>query len=228
MEYQQQELSMNDSATSGSTIPRIGEPAPAFTARSTKGLVRLEDYKGKWLVLFSHPADFTPVCTTELVEFARRAPELEKLGVALLGVSIDSVYSHIAWLRSMTEHFDVEVPFPVIADMGMDVARKYGMVHPGASETATVRAVFVIGPEQKIRALVYYPLTTGRAVSEIVRLVQALQLNETHSLATPEGWQPGGPCIVPPPTTDAEAKERVSANGYQVTDWYLSHTECPA
>jgi len=217
---------MNDQQQT-SIMPRIGEPAPSFTARSTQGTIRLEDFKGKWLVLFSHPADFTPVCTTEFVEFARRAPELEKTGVHLLGVSIDSVYSHIAWLRSIEALFDVKVPFPVIADIGMDVARKYGMVHPGASETATVRAVFVIGPEQTIRALVYYPLTTGRAVSEIVRLVQALQLNEKHSLATPEGWQPGQPCIVPPPATDVEAEQRLRETRYKVADWYLSRTDCP-
>ena len=127
----------------------------------------------------------------------------------------------------MESHFGVKVPFPVIADIGMDVARKYGMVHPGASETATVRAVFVIGPEQKVRALVYYPLTTGRAVNEIVRLVQALQLNEKHALATPEGWQPGDACIVPPPVTDEEAERRMAETRYDVTDWYLSRTVSP-
>jgi len=207
-------------------MPRIGEPAPHFTSPSTHGDVSLRDYKKKWVVLFSHPADFTPVCTTEFVAFARLTPEFEAINTQLIGLSIDSVYSHIAWTRAMEQHFDVKVSFPVLADLSMTVASKYGMIHPGASSTAPVRAVFVIDPDQKIRAMIYYPLTTGRVVGEVLRLVKALQLNTKHGLATPEGWNPGEKCIVPPPTTAAEAEKRVHSK-YDVTEWWFSKTDCP-
>jgi len=208
------------------SLPRINEPAPQFTAPTTHGKVSLSDYAGKWVVLFSHPADFTPVCTTEFIGFAKAAPQLAALNTQLIGLSIDSVYSHIAWARSIQQNFGVEVTFPIIADLSMDVATKYGMIHPGASQTAAVRAVFVIDPEQNIRAMIYYPLTTGRVIGEIVRLVQALQLNGAHGLATPEGWQPGDQCIVPPPGTQAAAAARMGED-YEVTDWYFSKTDCP-
>jgi peroxiredoxin (alkyl hydroperoxide reductase subunit C) len=209
-----------------STLPRINEPAPQFRAPSTHGEIKLSDYRGKWVILFSHPADFTPVCTTEFIGFARAAAELEAMNTKLVGLSIDSVYSHIAWVRSIEQNFGVKVTFPIIADLSMEVANKYGMVHPGASQTAAVRAVFVIDPEQNIRAMVYYPLTTGRVVSEIVRLVQALQVNVAHRLATPEGWHPGDACIVPPPATQSDAEARMESD-YEVTDWYFSKTACP-
>lgn len=212
--------------TTVSTIPRINEPAPQFTAPSTHGEISLKDFKGKWVVLFSHPADFTPVCTTEFVGFARAADEFAALDTQLIGVSIDSVYSHIAWVRQIEQHFGVKITFPVIADLNMAVASKYGMIHPGASATATVRAVFVIDPAQNIRAMIYYPLTTGRVVPEIVRLVKALQVNTKHGLATPEGWQPGEQCIVPPPVTQADAEKRMKSE-YEVTDWWFSKTSCP-
>lgn len=208
------------------SIPRLNEAAPQFTAPSTHGEIKLSDYKGKWVVLFSHPADFTPVCTTEFVGFARNAERFKALDTQLIGLSIDSVYAHIAWIRSIEQHFGVKVTFPVIADLSMDVASKYGMVHPGASTTAAVRAVFVIDPKQNLRAMIYYPLTTGRTIDEVVRLVEALQLNEKHGLATPEGWKPGDKCIVPPPTTAADAEKRVKSE-YEVTDWYFSKTTCP-
>lgn len=208
------------------TLPLLNDPAPQFSAPSTHGTTSLADFKGKWVVLFSHPADFTPVCTTEFVGFARKAEDFAKMNTQLVGLSIDSVYSHIAWMRNIEQHFGVKVTFPVIADLSMDVATKYGMVHPGASSTATVRCVFVIDPDQNLRAMMYYPLTTGRVVGEIERLVQALQLNTEKGLATPEGWQPGDKCIVPPPTTMGAAKERVESN-YEVTDWYFSKTDCP-
>ncbi|MEZ4454846.1 MAG: peroxiredoxin [Nannocystaceae bacterium] len=212
--------------TTISTIPRINEPAPQFTAPSSHGEISLKDYKGKWVVLFSHPADFTPVCTTELVGFARAAEDFAAINTQLLGLSIDSVYSHIAWVRAMEQHFGVRIPFPMIADLSMAVASKYGMIHPGASATATVRAVFVIDPAQNIRAMIYYPLTTGRVVEEILRLVRALQVNTQHGLATPEGWQPGDKCIVPPPATQADAEKRMKSD-YEVTDWWFSKTTCP-
>ncbi len=208
-------------------LPRLNEPAPHFTAPSTHGEISLSDYAGKWVVLFSHPADFTPVCTTEFVEFARQTDDFAAMDTQLIGLSIDSVYAHIAWMRNIEQHFGVKVKFPVIADLSMDVAHKYGMLHPGASSTATVRCVFVIDPHQNMRAMMYYPLTTGRVIGEVKRLVQALQLNTQHGLATPEGWTPGDKCIVPPPGTMDAARERVESD-FEVTDWYFSKTDSPA
>lgn len=218
---------MSDPASPAFGIPRIGDPAPHFTCPSTEGETSLADYKGKWVVLFSHPADFTPVCTTEFLAFARMSKDFAALNTQLIGLSIDSVYSHIAWARFMEQNFDVKIDFPILADLSQQVARKYGMLHANESSTATVRAVFVIDPNQVIRAMIYYPLTTGRTISEVYRLIQALQLNSKHALATPEGWQPGDKCIVPPPTTMAKAEERVKSP-YEVTDWFLSKTDCPS
>jgi peroxiredoxin (alkyl hydroperoxide reductase subunit C) len=217
---------MTETTTTAMTMPRINEPAPQFTAPSTHGEISLRDFKGKWVVLFSHPADFTPVCTTEFVAFAKLTDEFAAIDTQLIGLSIDSVYSHIAWTRTIEQHFGVAVKFPVIADLSMSVSTKYGMIHPGASSTAAVRAVFVIDPEQNIRAMIYYPLTTGRVIGEVLRLVKALQLNSKHGLATPESWQPGDKCIVPPPTTAADADKRVKSQ-YEVTDWWFSKTDCP-
>ena len=202
-------------------LPRLNEPAPDFQATSTQGPIKLSDYKGKWVVLFSHPADFTPVCTTELTEFARRQEEFKKLSVQLIGLSVDSVYSHIAWIRNMEQHFGVKIGYPLIADLDTKVAELYGMIHPGASTTATVRCVFIIDDEGTLRAMIYYPLTNGRSVDEILRLVQGLQLNKTKGVATPEGWRPGQKVIVPPPVTAAGAEERVHDKNVEVTDWYF-------
>ena len=205
------------------SLPRLNEPAPDFAnAPSTQGPISLKDFRGKWVVLFSHPADFTPVCTTELSEFARRAPEFEKLGVQLMGLSIDSVYSHIAWIRSMEQHFGVKVKYPMIADLDMKVAQKYGMIHPGASSTATVRCVFVIDDEGILKAMIYYPLTNGRSVDEVFRIVQSLQTSKKQGVATPEGWKPGDKVIVPAPQTVADAEKRVGDKTLDVTDWYFS------
>ena len=201
-------------------FPRLGEPAPDFEAVTTQGVIRLEDYKGSWLVLFSHPADFTPVCTTEFIAFAEIYPELQKRGVELLGLSVDSVSSHIAWLRNIEEKMGVKIPFPVIADLNRDVARRYGMIHEGQSKTETVRCVFVIDPQQIIRAIIYYPLTTGRNMAEILRLIDALQTTDQHGVATPANWKPGDKVIVPPPNTTEMAEERLKA-GYECRDWYL-------
>jgi len=201
-------------------FPRLGEPAPAFEAVTTQGVIRLEDYKGSWLVLFSHPADFTPVCTTEFIAFAEIYSELQKRGVELLGLSVDSVSSHIAWLRNIEEKMGVKIPFPVIADLNRDVARRYGMIHEGQSKTETVRCVFVIDPQQIIRAIIYYPLTTGRNMAEILRLIDALQTTDQHGVATPANWKPGDKVIVPPPNTTEMAEERLKA-GYECRDWYL-------
>ena len=202
--------------------PRLNEPAPPFEAVTTHGTIRLADFEGSWLILFSHPADFTPVCTTEFVAFAEAYPRLKELGVELLGLSIDSVYSHIAWVRNIEQTSGVHVPFPVIADLDRKVANAYGMVMPGESKTETVRSVFVIDPKGILRAIVYYPLTTGRNVEELIRLVTALQTSDEHAVATPANWQPGEKVIVPAPSTAEAAEERIaSANGYECVDWYL-------
>lgn len=202
-------------------LPRINEPAPAFKAKTTHGQRSLDDYKGKWLVLFSHPADFTPVCTTEFMGFAKAAGRFKALNCELLGLSIDSVHSHIAWMRSIEEKFGVEIPFPIIDDLSMNVARAFGMIHPGASDTSAVRATFLIDPEGVIRAMVYYPMSNGRSVDEFVRLLTALQTSDASKVATPENWQPGEPVIVPPPAT-AEAARTRKDEGYDYTDWYFS------
>ena len=214
-------MSQDAATATAPSLPRLNEPAPDFTANSTHGQISLGDFKGSWVVLFSHPADFTPVCTTELTEFARRAPEFEELNTKLVGLSIDSVFSHLAWTRNMEEKFDVKVPYPIIADLDMKVASAYGMVHPGASSTATVRAVFVIDDKQVVRAMVYYPMTNGRNIDEIYRLVKALQTSDKNGVATPCNWQPGEQVIVPPPQT-AEALEKRLTEGYDMTDWYFS------
>ncbi len=202
-------------------LPRLNEPAPAFDALTTDGRKTLADYKGKWLILFSHPADFTPVCTTEFMAFAKRADDFAALDTALLGLSIDSHYAHIAWIRSIKESFGVDIPFPIIADLDMKVAQAYGMVQPGASDTQAVRATFVIDPEGVLRAMVYYPMSNGRSVDEFLRLVTALQTSDAQKVATPENWQPGQDVIVPPPQTAADAEARLS-EGYETKDWYFS------
>lgn len=207
-------------------IPRINDPAPDFEAQSTHGVIRLSDFtkQGKWVLLFSHPADFTPVCTTELVDFARRYSEFEALGVQLIGVSVDSVYSHIAWTNNMKEKFGQEIPYPIVADLDTKVAQLYGMIHPGASTTATVRSVFVIDPKQIIRALVYYPMQAGRNIDELLRLVQALQTVDANGVSTPANWRPGDPVIVPAPVTTEAAKQRLAGGdgGLEVRDWYIA------
>lgn len=205
-------------------LPRLNEPAPEFEAVTTHGVIRLSDYRGRWLILFSHPADFTPVCTTEFIAFAEIYPELQKRGVDLLGLSIDSVYSHIAWIRNIREKTGVEIPFPIIADLNKEVATLYGMIMPGESKTETSRCVFVIDPNGILRAMIYYPLTTGRNMHEILRLIDALQTTDAHKVATPANWKPGDKVIVPAPTTLEMAEERVKA-GYECIDWYLCKKE---
>jgi peroxiredoxin 2/4 len=201
-------------------MPRLNEPAPDFEARTTHGVKKLSDYKGKWLVLFSHPADFTPVCTTEFMAFARAYPEFRKIGAELLGLSIDSYYAHVAWVRNIKEKFGMDIPFPIIEDLSMKVANAYGMIQPGASDTSAVRATFIIDDRGILRAMVYYPMTNGRSIAEFVRLIQALQTSDANGVATPEGWQPGDEVIVPPPAT-AEAAEARMNEGYECTDWYF-------
>lgn len=201
-------------------LPRLGEPAPAFDAETTHGRLTLDDYAGSWLILFSHPADFTPVCTTEFIAFAEIADDLQARNVQLLGLSIDSTYSHIAWVRTIQEKFGVEIPFPIIADLNKEVASAYGMIMPGESTTETSRAVFVIDDKGVLRAMIYYPLTTGRNMDEILRLIVALQTTDTHGVATPANWRPGDKVIVPPPKTAEDAARRLD-EGLDCTDWFF-------
>jgi len=204
----------------GVHLPLLGEPAPDFEADTTFGKLRLKDFGGKWLVLFSHPADFTPVCTTEFIAFAKIYSELKKRNTELLGLSIDSVSSHIAWTRNIEEKVGVKIPFPIIADLSKDIAMKYGMIHPGQSSTATVRCVFVIDPEGILRAMLYYPLTNGRNMDEILRIIDAFQTTDKYGIATPANWRPGDEVVVPPPKTQEMAEKRMK-EGYTCVDWYL-------
>ncbi|AEV16149.1 MAG: peroxiredoxin [Thermus sp.] len=205
------------------SLPRLNEPAPDFVAKTTAGELRLSDLKGKWVVLFSHPADFTPVCSTEFLAFAKRQKEFEELGVQLLGLSIDSIHAHLAWLRDLEEMSGITINFPVIADLDMKVSKLYGMIHPAASETAAVRAVFIIDPNGILRGMLYYPLTTGRNIDEILRFIRALQFTDRTGLNTPADWQPGQPAIVKPPATLAELKadEAKKAEYTEYRRWYL-------
>jgi len=203
------------------SLPRVGDPAPQFTADTTFGILKLEDFKGSWLILFSHPADFTPVCTTEFIAFAEIQPELRKLNCELMGLSIDSVYSHIAWALNVKEKLGVEIRFPIIADLNKEVATLYGMINPGESKTETSRAVFVIDDKQVVRAIIYYPLTTGRNMQEILRLVKALQTTDAHGVATPANWEPGQKVIMPPPKTVEDAEARMAQEGLECKDWYF-------
>ncbi len=203
------------------SMPRINEDAPNFEAKTTHGPLKLSDFKGRWVVLFSHPADFTPVCTTEFVEFARRSEEFKKRDAQLIGLSVDSVTAHIAWVRNIEQHFGVKIDFPVIADLDTKVAQTYGLIHPSASETATVRAVFVIDDKGKIRALIYYPMSLGRNIDEVLRVLDGLQTADGNACATPANWKPGEPVILPPPQTIADAEQRMQSE-YDVTDWYFS------
>jgi peroxiredoxin (alkyl hydroperoxide reductase subunit C) len=220
----------------GCKIPLIGEDAPAFVAETSHGTINFpDDYKGKWVILFSHPADFTPVCTTEFMSFASLMPQFEALNCKLIGLSIDSTYSHIAWLRTIKEKIryrgmeNVEIQFPVIADLKMEVSRLYGMLQPCASDTKAVRAVFFIDPKSKIRALVYYPLSNGRNFDEIIRLLIAMQTSDSHECATPADWRPGDDVIIPPPGSCGTAKDRVEQAGkdYYCLDWFMCFRKLP-
>jgi peroxiredoxin (alkyl hydroperoxide reductase subunit C) len=210
-------------ATLTGGIPRIGDTAPDFKAVTTHGPIQFSEWQGKdWVILFSHPADFTPVCSTELTEFARRNAEFAKRKTKLIGLSIDSIHSHLAWRENLKRIMDVEIPYPLIADLNTEVSQKYGMIHTGAAETTTVRAVFLIDPNRKVRALVYYPLNVGRNVDEIVRLLDALQTVDANACATPVNWKPGDKVVVPPPKTTDEVAERGQHKEYEHFDFYLN------
>lgn len=212
-----------------SRMPLIGDKAPEFKAVTTQGNINFPgDYKGKWVILFSHPADFTPVCTTEFMTFAHRAEELRELNTELVGLSVDSLYAHIAWLRKIQEiewngMKNVEVKFPLIEDIRMDVARKYGMIQPGQSNTQAVRAVFFIDPKGVVRCIMYYPLSTGRNFDEMKRVIMALQKADKDNVATPAGWLPGDDTIIPTAGSCGTAKERMESKDDKkyCIDWFL-------
>jgi peroxiredoxin (alkyl hydroperoxide reductase subunit C) len=210
-------------------MPLIGDVAPSFKAKTTQGDISFpEDYKGKWVILFSHPADFTPVCTTEFMTFASMINEFKELNTELIGLSVDSLYAHIAWLRKIQEleykgMKNVEVTFPLIEDIKMDVANKFGMIQPGQSNTQAVRAVFVIDPQAKIRLILYYPLSTGRNFDEIKRVILALQKADKDGVATPADWRPGDDVIVPTAGSCGTAKERMESQNDDTycLDWFM-------
>ncbi len=212
------------------SMPRIGEKAPAFTAVTTQGPIDFpKQYEGSWVILFSHPADFTPVCTSEFMTFATLESKFAKANCKLVGLSVDGLYSHIAWLRTIKEKIeykgmkDVEVKFPLIEDITMEVARKYGMIQPGESSTKAVRAVFVIDPKGVIRTIIYYPLSLGRNFDELYRVVVALQTADAFGIATPADWRPGDDVIVPPAGSCGVAKDRMDGKESGVTchDWFF-------
>jgi len=217
-------------------MPRIGEAAPAFTAVTTQGNINFpSDYQGKWVILFSHPADFTPVCTSEFMTFASMQPEFKALNCELVGLSVDGLYSHIAWLRTIKEKIEykgmknVEVNFPLIEDITMEVAGKYGMIQPGESNTKAVRAVFFIDPKGIIRAIIYYPLALGRNFDELKRALVALQTADKFQVAMPADWRPGDDVIVPPAGSCGTAKDRMEKKDPDVTcyDWFFCTKKLP-
>lgn len=214
-----------------SIMPRIGEPAPVFKAETTQGTINFPtDYKGKWKILFSHPADFTPVCTSEFMTFGNMAKDYEDLNCQLVGVSVDGLHSHIAWLRTIKEKIDwkgmknIEINFPLVVDISMEVADLYGMIQPGESDTSAVRAVFFIDPKDTIRTIMYYPLSLGRNFDEIKRVLIALQTSDNFGVALPADWRPGDEVIVPPAGTCGVAKERMDDKidkSLHCYDWFF-------
>lgn len=210
-------------------MPLIGDKAPSFKAVTTNGDIDFpKDYKGKWIVFFSHPADFTPVCTTEFMTFAKMMDDFKEINTELVGLSVDSLFAHIAWLRRIEElewkdMKNLEVTFPLIEDIKMDVSRKYGMIQPEQSETQAVRAVFIIDPKGIIRTILYYPQSTGRNFDEIKRIILALQKTDKDNCATPADWRPGDDVIIPPAQTTKKAKERAEENKYgdYCLDWFM-------
>jgi peroxiredoxin (alkyl hydroperoxide reductase subunit C) len=222
---------MNDdtgsaAARSAAPPPLLHDQAPDFVTRTTMGERRLSGYRGRWLLFFSHPADFTPVCTSEFIAFARACPKFKAAGCELLALSVDSLFSHLAWARSIHQQFGVEIPFPIAEDPGLHIAHAYGMVHPSATSSATVRAVFVIDPLGVIRAITWYPMTSGRNVGELLRLVLALQASDEHAALTPENWQPGDPMLDAVARTYAEATSAAGREG--AADWYYHVQARPA
>lgn len=204
-------------------MPRIGDDAPDFTAVTTKGTIKFSDYaKDKWIVMFSHPADFTPVCTTEMSGFAERKAEFDALNTELIGLSIDSIHAHLAWVDNVRKNTGVYFDFPIIADLDMSVSKKYGMLQPNEAQTAAVRAVFFIDPKKKVRLIMYYPLNVGRNMDEILRALEALQTADKHAVALPLNWKKGDKVIVPPPKTLDEMNDRIEDKSIELIDFYLA------
>lgn len=221
---------MESQETTVTTMPRIGEKAPSFKAVTTQGEIDFpKQFEGSWVILFSHPADFTPVCTSEFMTFASLEPKFAELNCKLVGLSVDGLYSHIAWLRTIKDKIeykgmkDVEVKFPLIEDITMEVAKKYGMIQPGEATTKAVRAVFVIDPKGIIRTIIYYPLSMGRNFDELIRVVQALKAADAFSIATPADWRPGDDVIVPTAGSCGVAKDRMDGKveGLTCHDWFF-------
>lgn len=209
------------SETIVNSMPRIGDVAPNFKAVTTHGELDFHEFKkDAWAVLFSHPADFTPVCTTEFMGFAERADDFNKRNVKLIGLSIDSIHAHVAWIQNIFEKMHVKIPFPVVADLDMSVAQKYGMLH-SVSSTAAVRAVFVIDPKNIVRLILYYPMNVGRNIEEVVRAIDGLQTADKNGVSCPANWKPGDKVIVPPPKTQKELDERLAGKFDEVVDFYL-------
>jgi len=205
------------------SMPRIGDIAPDFNAKTTKGDIKLSEFaKDKWIVMFSHPADFTPVCTTEMSGFALRKAEFDALNTELLGLSIDSIHAHLGWVSNVREKTGVYFDFPIIADIDMKVSKLYGMLQPNESETAAVRAVFFIDPKKKIRLIMYYPLNVGRNMDEILRVLEALQTSDKFGVAMPLDWKKGDKVIIPPPKTLEEMEARLKDDSVEKIDFYLA------
>ncbi len=200
---------------------RIDELAPDFAARSTLGEVRLSDYRGRWVMLFSHPADFTPVCTSEFVAIQKAADRFADIGCDLIGLSVDSLYAHIAWVKDIEARFGVRIGFPIVEDISMAVSRAYGMIHDASASTAAVRSVFFIDPNGYVRAVIHYPMNVGRSVEELLRVAEALQVSDAGTAATPEGWRSGEDTVLPPPLDQNEADARSGLNGGV---WYYTHS----
>jgi len=217
---------MEDQEMKSYSMPRIGDIAPDFEAITTKGMIKLSDYaKDKWIVMFSHPADFTPVCTTEMSGFAQRKSEFDAMNTELLGLSIDSIHAHLGWVSNVKKNTGVYFDFPIIADLDMKVSKLYGMLQPNESETAAVRAVFFIDPSKKIRLIMYYPLNVGRNMDEILRALEALQTSDKHGVAMPLNWKKGDKVIVPPPKTLEEMENRLNDKSVELVDFYLARKD---
>jgi peroxiredoxin (alkyl hydroperoxide reductase subunit C) len=223
-----------EETTKYAKMPLIGDDAPSFKAVTTQGEINFpQDYKGKWVILFSHPADFTPVCTTEFMTFASMMDEFKELNTELIGLSVDSLHAHIAWLRTIKEKIEwkgmknIEVTFPLIEDIKMEVANKFGMIQPNQSSTQAVRAVFIIDPQGKIRTILYYPLSTGRNFYELKRIIIALQKTDAEGIATPADWKPGDDVIIPPPGSCGAAEERMQTKDEDTycLDWFMCFTK---
>jgi len=205
-----------------SKLPMVGYKAPDFEAKTTFGDMKLSDLEGRWVVFFCHPSDFTPVCTTEFIAFARYYPYFLQRNVQLLGLSVDSTYSHLSWVYNIYKNTGIEILFPIIADRSMEISKLYGMISHAVSDTSTIRSVFIIDDKQVIRTVLHYPQTIGRCIPEILRIVDALQTSDREKVATPANWVPGAPVVLPAPDTYEKLKERIkNPSGYNCMDWYL-------